>query len=88
MSSSAIFPLASSPITLPGGLLAGWLELPPAAGLALFTAVLGGTVYATTPKQLDILNTALCVGVGASFVFLLSLAAPAVKVTQCVWWSR
>jgi hypothetical protein len=60
--------------------LAGWLELPPAMGLALFTAVVGGTVYVTSPRQLDSINLALCVGVGMSFFVLLTIAAPVVKV--------
>ena len=71
-------------ISRAGGLAADWLGLPPVAGLCLFTVVLGGTVYVTTPRQLDLVNGALCAGVLGAFTVLLGVAGGSASVRAAV----
>lgn len=71
-------------ISRAGELTASALALPPAAGLVLFTLGLGGTVYLTSPRQMDAINGVLCVGVVGSFLALLGVASGGVRVRDGV----
>jgi tyrosine-specific transport protein len=60
-----------------GGLLAGAVGIPAAAGALLFGSGVGGGVAFGPPKVVDKANGAFCAVVAASFVVLLITGAPA-----------
>eukprot|EP00854_Cymbomonas_tetramitiformis_P005681 gene5681-6866_t len=69
-------------ISKAGELIGNALDLPSALGITLFTLIVGGTIYTTSPRQLDFINSGLVVGVLASFFGLLVVAGSTVDISN------
>lgn len=67
-------------ISRAGGSVASVADQPQWASAAVFTALLGGVCYASSPRLLDIVNTGLLALVIVSFLGLVAVALPGVHI--------